>query len=265
MRPWTLLAPLLACGPVVDDEASTDALVEAPACTPDVDCLDAGVQRFVSGGENRRVTVLLPDEPRGAPVVFAWHYLGGSPDELITWMQLERVAEAGYIVVVPKSRGLAGTEWDVYDRSDNNVDLALYDDLRDAVLTYHQADPDRLYVTGFSAGALFTTWLTMHRGADLAASAPFSGGTPAVSYTTPDKTFPVMVTWGGPSDVYAGFSFDTASRAFASGLADDGHEVVTCEHTRGHQLPANATDALLTFLGGDTPEARTPEGCEEVR
>jgi poly(3-hydroxybutyrate) depolymerase len=242
----------------VADDVADDAPPPVP-CEPDVDCIDEGTQSFVSGGQRRKITVILPEDPVGAPVVFAWHYLGGSPDELIRWMQLERVADdAGAIVIAPTSRGIPGTEWDVLDPTSDNADLALFDDLLAAVLAQHQADADRVHTTGFSAGGMFTTWLTMHRGADLASSAPFSGGAPAGWYTSPEGDFPAMVTWGGPSDAYAGFSFDDASRAFASALAADGHEVITCEHNTGHQLPPNAADALLTFWRGETPA-----GCEE--
>ena len=81
-----LLFALAACTPEPSVADEPDAPVAE--CTPDEDCIDAGVQRFVSHGQEREITVLLPADPQGAPVVFAWHYLNGKEAEYIEWMKL---------------------------------------------------------------------------------------------------------------------------------------------------------------------------------
>lgn len=263
--PRLSLLLLAACAGEADAPLETSDPPALDACVAEVDCLVDGVNTVTVDGETRRVNVLLPDDPAGAPLLVAWHYLGGSPQELITWMQLRSLADAGWVVLAPKSRGLNGTEWDLFNTdAGSNEDFALFDHLVDASERTLGTDPAQVAITGFSAGGLFSTLLTMHRADVLAASAVFSGGTPTGSYSTPEADIPVMVTWGGPTDTYAGFDFDDASRKFSASLRRDGNPVLECEHSGGHVLPNNVTSALTTFLTGATLADRTPSTCVEA-
>lgn len=281
MRSSTLILAfpslLVACVPEEEDDAAShesSAPDEADPLPP-AECVDADSCLFEGGNtfgaDARFVEVLLPAEPVGAPVVFVWHHLNGTPEELLAWMGTSELIDAGYIVVGPASRSVRYTEWLVEGDPESNPDVALFDALLDQLTTQYAADSRRVYATGFSAGALFTSYLTMHRAPSLAATAPFSGGVPTYLYDAPTAEIPVMLAWGGERDTYGGFDFAAASEDFAVALVEDGHEVVTCPHSLGHRLPSNAEAHVLAFFddhGGegerpwpDSP-ARVPSGCE---
>ncbi len=199
------------------------------------------------GGLDRRLRVELPTDPEGAPVVFAWHWLGGTATQALDWMGMRALASAGYIVVAPETSGLP-FEWDFADSSDNNPDLALFDTALVCLWEQHRIDADRVYTTGMSAGGLMSTFLTLHRAEVLAASAPFSGGAFDNDYRTPAADVPVLLTWGGPSDTYGGFDFAAASENLAENLEADGHFVLPCVHDLGHWPPSEAPDMALSFF-----------------
>lgn len=210
---------------------------------------------FVHEGGSHDLWIHLPPEPEGAPVLFAWHWLGGTASQLVSAMDLDGLAEReGVIVVAPDSAG-SEFEW-AFDQIDpeGNPDLALFRDLLSCVHNQWSVDLDRIWTTGMSAGGLWTSYLTMHEGEWLAASAPLSGGTFPGYYWTPESTMPVMVTWGGPSDTYGGgaVNFEELSEDFSQQLQADGHFVVECVHTRGHTLPPDATDLVWGFLSAHT-------------
>lgn len=257
---------LLACGTEVDvpDGALDDDAVGTTCAA--ADCLRAGEHTFQYAGGERTVQVWLPEEPAGAPVLFVWHHLGGSPDELLGWMPLDGAVDDGFVVVAAESRGLFGTEWDFVDASPANEDLALFDAMLDSLIAVQAVDETRVYATGFSAGGLFTTFLTMHRADALAATAPFSGGAPASAYHTPARAIPVMLSWGGPLDNVYGFDFDGATRHAAGALAADGHVVLRCDHGLGHWLPDDATTRTLDFFGAHAAGESVPDyaACSRV-
>lgn len=245
---------LSACAP---ESAYVATPIEPEPC-PRGRCLEEGTTTFRSGGEQRKVEVLLPEQTAGAPVVFVWHHLGGTPEELMGWLAVEELRADGWVVFAPRSRGLAYSEWEVEGSADSNADVGLFDDLRAAAIAQLDVDPTQVFATGFSAGGLFTSYLVMHRAEALAGAAPFSGGSPDWSYAPPAADTPVMLTWGGASDTWGGFDFDDASREFGDALTGDGHRVVACEHTLGHWLPPEAPAHLAAFLADPTA---TPGGC----
>lgn len=226
-----------------DAVPATNPFGEARRCPT----FETGTVSMEVGGLTRTLEVELPADPEGAPVVFAWHWLGGNATETLDWMGIRGLADEGFVVVAPESTGSI-LEWDVSTVGADNVDLALFDAMLPCLWDQLRIDEDRLYATGMSAGGLMTTWLTMHRADVLAATAPISGGAFAWDYTTPADAVPVLVTWGGPTDTYAGYDFHGASLAFAEALADDGHPVVTCEHAAGHVPPLETADMLSAFF-----------------
>lgn len=207
------------------------------------------IEGFESGGLEREFRLLLPDDPVGAPVLFAWHWLGGSPSQAIRYMDLETAAADGAIVVVPASAGSA-FEWLFTASPEGNADLALFDDVRACLYDQYQIDLSRVWATGFSAGGLFTSYLTMYRSEALAATAVFSGGSePFISYASPaDPGLPVLLSWGGEDDLFSGLSFNDSTVAFTSELLGDGHFVINCDHGGGHTVPDGGPQYAWEFL-----------------
>ena len=226
---------------VVDDVAETGW--DATGC----EILVEGRNVMDVDGVEREVRVVFPDDPAGASVVFAWHWLGGTAKQTLDWMDMASLADHGAIVVAPESTGL-DIEWDVLNSPQASVDVALFDRVLACLDDQHGVDTARLYSTGMSAGGLMTSYLTMYRSDVLAATAPFSGGVEDAYYHAPEVDIPVLLTWGGPGDQYGGYSFHDATVAFSENLAQDGHVVVECEHSAGHTPPDEAAEMAWAFF-----------------
>ena len=259
---------LLACtpdDPGTGDDTGTTGGEQAPERTPPAysagacPALEDGViEDFATGDTRYRVKVVLPPDPQGAPLLFAWHWLGGSSGDIVRYMELDDLAEAeGAIVIAPDSDG-SDYEWHFLDDPDGNPDLQLFDDLLSCAWEQHDVDMERVHALGMSAGGLQTTYLTLYRAQWLASTAIFSGGTLDGMYETPAWPLPVLVTWGGAGDTYGSLSFDATSTYLSEQLQADGSFVVECEHTLGHQIPDGATTWAWRFLA-DHPYGVDPE------
>ena len=238
--------------------------IEPPVYTQGTcpELVDGANAQFPHAGGAHNLRIELPDDPIGAPVLFAWHWLGGDARQLVASMELDALAdEQGVIVVAPVSAGRA-YEWAFTSPPEGNPDLALFTDLLACLHTQWSVDLSRIWTTGMSAGGMWTTYLTMHRSEWLAASVPLSGGTFPGSYVTPASTLPVMVVWGGPDDTYGSgpsqVNFEELSLDFSQNLQDDGHFVVECVHDRAHTLPPNASELVWRFVSSHTKDAPTP-------
>ncbi|MFT5585673.1 MAG: poly(3-hydroxybutyrate) depolymerase [Cognaticolwellia sp.] len=214
---------------------------------------------FESLGAERTVLMLWPEEPQGAPLVYAWHWLDYSTaahdkaEQAITYFELSKLTDQGYIVVVPTSHEDQLLEWGYFQDADDSLDLALFDDTLSCLNEQYGIDRKRVYSTGFSAGALFTTRLGMKRSQYLAAIAPMSGGTePFQPYLTPEQDIAVMATWGGPQDLFSGLSFEEATLELAEKASADGSFVALCEHQGGHDLPSVRIDHVRDFFAAHT-------------
>jgi predicted esterase len=234
------------------------------------DMSTTGLSSFLSSGEERTVSLVIPDGgAANSPVVFFFHGLldpGSMPqptEYMVSGLNLQDIAdELGVVFVVPESpvQALYGYEffmWDVWEESDK--DVVLFDDLRTCVGQALDVDLGRLHATGFSGGALFTTILARDRGDALASIVELSGGADVQSdllpgdismYAKPAYAMPALLVSGGTSDSWpSGFevvNFDSATDTLADHLVDDGHYVVRCRHTRGHDIPTSAwNDAQL--------------------
>ena len=210
--------------------------------------LDEGLNDgFESAGLEREFRLVLPDDPTGAPVVFAWHWLGGSASQILDWVEFEDLADEGVIVVAPESSGYP-YEWRWDQGPEDNADAQFFEDTLACLYEQWDVDLDRVHSTGMSAGGLWTTWMILYRSQWLASAAPMSGGFYSQWYSSPESSLPVMLVWGGPADIYNGYSFDASNNAFSSQLQGDGHFVVECEHTGGHTVPMGAAEFIWTFL-----------------
>lgn len=221
-----------------------------PGLTYDGDCpsFSEGSITLESAGQSRNLRIELPDDPEGAPVLFAWHWLGGTASQIVDQFGLAAVANSEGVIVVAPDSCCDEFEWQFTSPPEDNVDLAVFDDALACLSEQYSVDLDRVWATGMSAGGLWTSYLTLHRAEHLAATAPLSGGTFATDYVTPASPIPVLLTWGGPTDVYSGFSFNDASETLSELLQDDGHFVIECVHSQGHTVPAEAARYLMPFL-----------------
>ncbi len=159
---------------------------------------DIVIERVVvrTGLIERAYTVISPkDAPAGErlPVVLALHGLGVDAGAMSTAADWRAAISANdFIAVFPQ--GLANS-WNVGPCCPpanlvGTDDVAFLDQVVDRVLARDDTDPDRLYMTGFSNGALMTYVYACARTDRFAAVAPMSGSN--VTGCTPSKPLSLL-------------------------------------------------------------------------
>lgn len=267
----SLLFALLACSAPrhPDGETGTDTsaapdTVEAeaftgrPVAAPSGVCpafTEPGTQDLVAGGEERQIEAYWPANHEGPiGLLYAWHGLGDRADNFARAIDAEQFAKDNdIVVVVPYSQNPDIATWAIV--GDGGADLALFEEVRNCAAERFDLDLSRVWSTGFSFGALWTTYLTLHASDVLAGTVTFSGGTSdaiGMPYFPPAHPIPVLAAWGGDRDLFdAGFfsvDFAEITAELTDGLEADGHTVVRCDHGLGHTIPREGHDMLERFL-----------------
>jgi predicted esterase len=225
---------------------------------PDLSASNTG--NFLSSGEQRKVTVVIPEQPgEDMSVVFFFHGLLGTHIEPTSYhadaLNLQAEANANNVVyVLPESRimtyfGQSFYMWQVMD--EDELDLVLYDDLRTCVAQGLDVSTRHFSALGFSGGALFTTVLGRERGDTLATMVEMSGGSdidfavasedPIAAYGPPaNPDLPVLLFSGGDEDGWPqGFQmvdFQDATDTLEAHLVEDGYYTWRCRHDMGHTI-----------------------------
>ncbi len=245
-RGWSVLLPsllvLAGCGGSDDSggaagtggaaggggSGSTDPLVlvppEALSADKAADCpasfqtaLAAGQSGgYDAAGQTRSFYLALPtasfDGPRPLMVVF--NGTGETGKEIFDRANMSDFVDAGFVVLAPDSAG-NGTLWPVWDglrlpeeEALENKDLEYFDSIVKCVAAHQLVDKNRIYVSGHSAGGIFTNRVLRARSDLLAGGIPASG---VFDYTAPDPAptldgISVLVTWGGDNDEWGGNS-----------------------------------------------------------
>ncbi len=219
----------------------------------------SGNNTIESAGFKRSFKLYLPAEPTGAPVLFLWHGLGDNASHFATSSGAKGLAtKYGIITIVPaacaESSATKGCDPGLFTWASDgskDADVRFFDDVTACLDQNYATDRKRIYTAGFSAGALWSTWLLMHRADRLAAAVVFSGGVmDAIPYVQPAYKLPVLVAWGGEQDQFGGglVKFAETSAELRAGLRKDGHYVLACDHGLGHTVPADGLKFGLTFL-----------------
>ncbi|MSP93128.1 MAG: hypothetical protein EXR79_15230 [Myxococcales bacterium] len=273
-----------------DAPAGSDGVIAADAGSPDVTAVldiapgpppltyegtcpewKTGVATVTSGGFTRNMRVYLPPEPKGAPVMFLWHGLGDTAANLAAGFNATKIAQDnGMVVVAPDSccnsgagaKGccLIANYWGFAVKPE--ADRALFRDTLHCLDKGLAIDRKRVYTMGFSAGALWSTWLVMNEAPQLAAAVLWSGGVADfMEWTAPAANVPVLVAWGGKTDEFGNgiVNFAETSKAFIQKLRQGGHAVVACDHGGGHTVPPGGpkwgVEFLLAHTWGGAPSA----------
>lgn len=246
---------------VVEDDTEPELPPPAePAAYSNGDCptLAAGLNEdFPTGNKTRDVIVRVPARTKGAGVVFLWHGNGDQIANFDAYMGGQALADElkAYVVVPQGVRNQIQLDWS-FPPADPTNDARLFDDLLACLAAQEpELDLSRVYTAGFSAGALFSSWLVMNRGDHLAAAVVFSGGTdgslgigPKVNpYSTPPWRIPVVLTHGGATDEVV-VKFKPMTENFAEQLAADGHVAILCPHSQGHTPPSGFSAWAWPFL-----------------
>lgn len=115
------------------------------------------------------------DPSKPYPIVWVFHGDGGWADQNRTMFGFNKVAGDDAIFVYPN--GL-GKSFDLETPTDENKDVALFDQLTASLASSYCVDTSRVFATGFSNGAFFSNFLGCMRGDKLRGIASHSGGGP---------------------------------------------------------------------------------------
>jgi predicted esterase len=203
-----------------------------------------------------RPTTLAPGET--LPVVFLWHWLGGSADAMASTLAVQTAVDARrFIGVLPVAKGDALFRWPFEgSQSQGRVEeeAHFFDDMLACVAAALPVNKECVSSVGVSAGALWTSQLATLRSERLSSMVSLSGGTGGIvrSWSTTPHRLPSLVLWGGASDMYPSnipiMNFETASHDLEGALSTDGHFILECTHNCGHAVPPfdpPASGALL--------------------
>lgn len=209
--------------------------------------LVAGENTLPSSGASRKFLLVLPadlKEEERPPVLFLWHWLGGSAEDFLEKGQIQAaVDEQRFVAVIPRSKGDGNFQWP-FDTTQSEArmeeEYKFFDDMLACVAPLYNANLHCVGSAGVSAGALFTDQLAAHRANHISSFLSLSGGTGGVirPWGKPARKLPGIVLWGGPTDnCFNLLSFDTLSKTLEDDLTSEGNFFLECIHNCGHSEP----------------------------
>ena len=170
---------------------------------------EATKRTLLVNGVSREYLVYYPSERNlKRPVVFAFHGGFGSAESIMKKSKLHETRRGrDYIIVYPTGYRRS---WNVgpccgYAKKDNIDDLAFFDAMLLDIQKIANVDTSRVYVTGFSNGAMMTYHLACNRADKIAAIAPVGGAMQGdLEACRPSRAIPIMHIHGA-SDEWAPF------------------------------------------------------------
>ncbi|MCC6751736.1 MAG: hypothetical protein IT371_29055 [Deltaproteobacteria bacterium] len=263
-------------GPAVDAAAPADAAIVADTARP---CgLVVGENKnFTIGGRSRRFFIELVNVPSGhakpLPVVFAYHYLGGTPEDFRK-ATVPSPANKPFILAMPAAVDKTKFPmWDFKTDPATSVDLKFFDEMLVCLSRQFTIDTNRIHAMGFSMGAQWINYLVAHRGDLLASFAQASGGVLSLAKTDPNyfecpmttllgklaKKPAGLVAWGGANDKSDTYSFHQGSLDAIKLYHDSGHFLVRCTHAYAHNWPPDDFTKFILMFFEDHPKGVNPE------
>ena len=171
---------------------------------------------FTVAGDERRVRVFVPDPmPAGKrPLVLFLHAAGETPAIAIRDTRLEQLTITdGAIVAFPPADGRAWGAQVTPGLSDSETDEAFLRGLIDQLINIYPVDPDRVYVAGFSMGAVMAGRLAC-RLADRIAAAAVVSGTPWIGDCMPSRPVSVLIVHGSGDSTFRHAAAESMAQAW---------------------------------------------------
>jgi predicted esterase len=204
----------------------------------------------MSSGVARDFIVVSPANPTGPlPIIFFWHWLGGSADDFLSTGDLANAVEQQqFIAVIPESIpatvGGQDLKWP-YDMTQTqqrmDQEFRFFDDMLSCVSQQFTVNKNCVSTAGVSAGALWSGQLGPARSQYLSSFVSLSGGVGGIIKPwsgAGQHKLPGIVLWGGPTDnCFNLLNFEMTSNALEDALTADGHFFIECIHNCGHGPP----------------------------
>jgi polyhydroxybutyrate depolymerase len=186
-------APTRAVAPTEALPSATPAAEQQPATSRTT------VESMESGGEARQYRLHVPpgyrpDQP--TPLVIGFHGFNSNAaeHEQVTRMS-DKADAAGFIAVYPEGLGNP-QDWRLGSLAERRPDVTFIRDLIEHVRGRLNIDPQRIYVSGMSNGAIMSYHLVCDLADVFAAFAPVAGGYPSFGDCLPSRAIPAVVLHG---------------------------------------------------------------------
>lgn len=217
-------------------------------------------------GTNRTYYVVLPTNyvsSQSYPVVFGFHYRGGTAEQILNGFYGIRTNFPNAIYVSPQGLTASGsTGWP----NTNGQDVAFTKAMISSLSTNYCVDKARIFSAGFSYGGMMSFALGCEMGDVFRAIAPMSGalysgcknGTHAIamwgSHGLSDDVVPIADGRAGRDAILARNHCGTQTTATTPSPCvtyegcDSGYPTTWCEFEGGHTSPNFAGSAIATFF-----------------
>lgn len=209
-----------------------------------------GKNTIKSNGNTRTFLLVVPKDLKTdelLPVIFLWHWLGGSADSFLRKGEVQAAADGQrFLAILPESKSDMIFRWpfNIGDSAARQEEeYKFFDDMLSCATEQFKVNSNCVSSVGVSAGALFTSQLAQGRAQYLASAISLSGGVGDASsgvvkpWKSPVRKVPMLVLWGGPLDWCAVINFHTASLNLEAALEKDGHFFMECVHNCKHGEP----------------------------
>jgi poly(3-hydroxybutyrate) depolymerase len=162
-------------------------------------------ESIVANGTTRQYRLVVPEKlVTPAPVVFAFHGTGETPEAMAEYCQWDALAaREGFVLVYPAAeRGMWRTVGLDEQRLDEHPDIRYFDVLLDHLSTRYPIDHRRVYLLGMSNGGMFAQLVASERPQQIAAVVSHSGPRP-VDVVPQSDTPPLMLLVGAEDSAQA--------------------------------------------------------------
>jgi polyhydroxybutyrate depolymerase len=208
-------------------------------------------RRVAVDGTDREYLLAVPgayDAHTPAPLVFNFHGFTSNMQEQAGYTHLgPQAGQRGYVVITPNGRGDPLRGWSLFPLATSNPDVAFVQRMLRLTARTLCIDPRRVYATGMSNGAMFSTVLACALPGRLAAIAPVAGinATGPCDGSTPRVSVLALHGTGDPIVPYQGGDFLSGALAPST-------------EGQAHARPVNgAMAAWASFDGCGTPPVPT--------
>jgi predicted esterase len=201
----------------------------------------------IQSTQARRFMLAVPANPtpnEKLPVIFLWHWLGGSAQSFYDRGEVQKAVDAQrFLAVIPEARSGVAFKWPATaldQQASVDEELKFFDDMLACVSEQFNANLSCVSSAGVSAGALWTDQLAHSRADYLSSFISLSGGTGSTvkAWATPQRHIPGIVLWGGPTDqCFNLLNFQQASMDLEQHLTEEGNFFIECIHDCAHQEP----------------------------
>jgi polyhydroxybutyrate depolymerase len=206
-------------------------------------------EHAVVDGTDREYLLSVPDRydrSKPAPLLFDFHGLGSDMEEQSLYSHLDEQGGArGYVVITPNGQGDLLRHWSLQRSKASNPDVAFVQEMLRTTNRSLCIDQRRVFATGMSNGAMFSTVLACALPGRFAAIAPVSGvnATHACDAGTPPVS---VLAFHGTADPIVPYEGGAYFSGAAAGRATTGAQAMPVDR---------ATAAWAEFDGCRTPPA----------